>query len=260
MALSNSAPSLIKFHALSFDIFGTLIDEDSSVVHHCEPLISRLPASHPAKRSRDMVVAAFHRLEKKNQISNPTLKQSSILKQVYKDFASEWGVEAHPEEIEAFGKAIGTAPPFPDTVAAMNQLGKHYKLIALSNIDRESITSTLDGPLKGAHFDAVLIAEDIGSYKPDHRNFEYLFKHVEKEFGVGKGELLHVAQGLASDHEPAKELGLSSAWISRGREGEKGFEGIGKELEGKADFQWRWATLEEMAKDVEEAFDREVKK
>ncbi|MCJ1472956.1 hypothetical protein MMC13_001605 [Lambiella insularis] len=260
MALSNNSPSLSKFRALSFDIYGTLIDEYTGIAHHCEALISRLPPSHPARSSRDSLISAFNRIERKNQGANPTLKQSEILKQVYKDLASEWGVKARPEEIEAFGKAVGTAPPFPDTVAAMNELAKHYKLIALSNIDRESITSTLNGPLHGAHFDAVLIAEDIGSYKPDHRNFEYLFKHVEKEFGIGKDEMLHVAQGLTSDHGPAKELGMWSAWISRGREGEKGFDGVGEEMKGKVDFQWRYATLGEMAADGAEAFEGRGKK
>jgi len=36
---------------------------------------------------------------------------------------------------------------------------------------------------------------------------------------VGKRELLHVAQGVAADQVPAKELGLWSAWICEGEAG-----------------------------------------
>jgi FMN phosphatase YigB (HAD superfamily) len=55
----------------------------------------------------------------------------------------------------------------------------------------------------------MYIAEDIGSYKPDARNFEYLITHL-KEQGFGKEHLLHVAQSLFHDHVPAKALGLRS--------------------------------------------------
>ena len=33
--------------------------------------------------------------------------------------------------------------------------------------------------------------------------------------GVGKGDLLHVAQSLFHDHVPANRLGIASAWIDR---------------------------------------------
>ena len=153
-----------------------------------------------------------------------------------------------------FGASIGTWAAFPDTVGAIQTLGKYYKLVPLSNVDRASFTKTLDGPLKGCSFDAWYVAEDIGSYKPDHRNFEFLLGHVESEFGVAKDEILHTAVGLESDHGPAKELGLWSAWIARGtREGVRSYEGVG-DLEGKLSFQWRWATLGAMAEEVERAF------
>ena len=35
------------------------------------------------------------------------------------------------------------------------------------------------------------------------------------EAGIGKGELLHVAQSLFHDHVPANRMGIASAWIDR---------------------------------------------
>ena len=67
--------------------------------------------------------------------------------------------------------------------------------------------------------DAVYTAQDIGSYKPDPRNFAYLILNIQNDFGVPKEEVLHVAQSLFHDHEPAKSVGLESVWIARGREG-----------------------------------------
>ena len=140
----------------------------------------------------------------------------------------------------------------------MHALGTHYKLVALSNIDRASIACTLGAALRGVRFDAVLTAEEIGSYKPDRRNFEYLLDYVAREWGVGRGEVLLVAQGVGSDHVPAREVGLWSAWIARGRPGgEEGWEGVGRENEGLVGFRWRWGGLGEMAAEVERVFGEE---
>ena len=105
---------------------------------------------------------------------------------------------------QAFGSQIGTWTAFPDTVAALQILKKYYKLVILSNIDNESIARTVSGPLAGADFEAVYTAQNIGSYKPDLKNFEYLLKGAEKELGVKKEEVLHTAQSLTHDCVPAK--------------------------------------------------------
>ncbi|MCJ1304602.1 hypothetical protein MMC08_007415, partial [Hypocenomyce scalaris] len=255
MALSPStAPSLTSFRALSFDIYGTLIDWSTGRSAAVEPLTSQLPNTHEAKTSRAAQNAAFDKLEVAIQQEHPSMPYEDVLAAAYTALAREWGVTAEDRHVEAIGRALGTWAPFPDTIEAMKTLGKHYKLIAISNVSEKGIAETLAGPLRGVHFDAVLTAEAIGSYKPDLRNFEYLLEKAGA-MGVEKGGLLLVAEGVGSDHVPAKQIGLASAWIARQRpRGEKGFDGIGEEYEGKVAFGWRWSTLGEMAGDVETAF------
>ena len=131
------------------------------------------------------------------------------------------------------------------------------ELIAISNCTEKQITEIQRGPLKGTKFDVVLTAETIGSYKPDQRNFEHLLGQIDS-MGFKKEQLLIVAQGVGSDHVPAMQLGISSAWISRNRpDSEKGYEGVGEENEGKVAFGWRWNSLGDMAKDIERAFQAE---
>ncbi|TGE97356.1 hypothetical protein C9417_12545 [Rhizobium sp. SEMIA 4088] len=67
----------------------------------------------------------------------------------------------------------------------------------------------------GVSFDAVYTAEDLGSYKPDPKNFHFLFSRLRQDLGVQKSELLHVAQSLYHDHAPAVQMGLTSVWIDR---------------------------------------------
>ena len=121
----------------------------------------------------------------------------------------------------------------------------------LSNIDNDTIARTQSGPLAGVKFDAVYTAENIGSYKPDLKNFEYLLSGVREEFGVEKWQVLHTAQALGADMVPAKSMGMSAAWIDREGEDEKSEE---LKAKGKVAFTWRFGTLGEMAEAVEAAF------
>jgi 2-haloalkanoic acid dehalogenase type II len=107
---------------------------------------------------------------------------------------------------------VGEWPAFPDSAEALAYLKGHFKLIILSNVDRASFAGS--NRRLAVEFDEIFTAEDIGSYKPNLRNFEYLLEHLAAN-GVGKDDLLHVAQSLFHDHVPANRMGIASAWIDR---------------------------------------------
>jgi 2-haloalkanoic acid dehalogenase type II len=112
----------------------------------------------------------------------------------------------------AFGASVGAWPAFADSPDALVRLKRRFKLIILSNIDRASFARS--NQRLGVEFDAILTAQDIGSYKPDPRNFEALLR-TAGDLGVGHDGLLHVAQSLYHDHVPAKAAGLATVWIDR---------------------------------------------
>ncbi len=66
-------------------------------------------------------------------------------------------------------------------------------------------------------FDFIITAQQIGSYKPDHRNFQ---KALEV-FNIEKQEHLHVAQSIYHDIVPANQLGLNKVWVNRYGEPER---------------------------------------
>lgn len=282
MAQSQQKRPFSSFRLLSFDIYGTLIDWEKGILEALGPLRSRLPEGHPLRSDRDddglALGAKFNAHEKRIQAAQPSLTYDAVLREAYIALAQELDTlpaadatavdEALNAEGTAFAASIAHWPAFPDTVAAMRKLKKlGYKLVPLSNVDRTSFGKTLAGPLGGLKeplssgdapldpfFDAVYTAQDIGSYKPDRRNFDYLIEHVEREFGVPKHEILHVAQSLFHDHESAKAVGLESVWIARG--GKDGESGMGGKVEeyvstGKVGFGWKFASLGEFADAVE---------
>jgi len=132
----------------------------------------------------------------------------------------------------------------------LHRLQKYYKLVILSNVDKESFGKVLAGAFADVKFDAVHVAEEIGSYKPDLNNFHYLFKHVKEDFGIERRQILHTAHSLRADHVPSKELGLTSTWIQRDES-----TGPGSKMEtfrDKVAFTWQFNTLGEMADAVEQ--------
>jgi FMN phosphatase YigB (HAD superfamily) len=93
-------------------------------------------------------------------------------------------------------------------------------------------------------FDAICTAQDIGSYKPDARNFRYLIEAVGR-LGIGPRQILHTAQSLYHDHTPAQAAGLKSAWIDRRHERE-GW-GATRPPEGTQVYNFRFTSMGEMA-------------
>ncbi|GME32359.1 hypothetical protein GTA08_BOTSDO07883 [Neofusicoccum parvum] len=255
---------LTSFRALTFDCFGTLIDWEAGIYTALAPLLARLPSTHAFHTSRPAALKAFVAHESRIQAEQPTLPYSALLSAAYADLATADLALDRPDEAEcaAFGASVGLWPAFPDTVAALARLRCRYRLVILSNVDRASFGNTLAGPLEGTAFDAIYTAQDIGSYKPSPANFEFLVRKCGEELGVAKEEILHTAQSLFHDHEPARKAGLVSAWIARGTaegEVESIMGGKIEDFEGRVDITWRFASLGEMADRVEEAFAKEGK-
>lgn len=211
------ARALKTYNLLSFDCYGTLVDWESGIVRGLKPLLDRLDKLHSIRDDKIAILRRFMHHEGRVQKAFPTLKYASILSKVYEELASDWGVRetVTEDEIAAFGASIGSWPAFPDTLPALFELQKYFKLVILSNVDKESFSKTLAGPLGGFSFDAIYIAEEIGSYKPDPKNFQYLVQHCEKDFQVSKEKILHTAYALIHDLTPAHKLGLSTCWIER---------------------------------------------
>lgn len=207
---------LSDFRVLTFDTFGTVIDWETGILEALAPLLAKLDA--PPGRER--VLELFAQAEADQQAETPDMIYSDLLAAVYRTLAAGWGVPAGTEEAARFGASVGDWPAFEDSAAALRTLKDHYTLITVTNCDRESYRGA--SRRLGDPWDAIYTAQDIGSYKPSPRNFEYMIDRVKRDFGYDKTEILHTAQSLFHDHVPATAHGLATAWIDR-RRGTDGF-------------------------------------
>ena len=199
---------LQDFAVLSFDCYGTLIDWESGLWTALQPLLAR-SAAPPARAA---ALERFAETEARVQAEAPTLRYPDVLAEVHRRLADAWGVAPDAAAASRFGASVGDWPAFPDTADALRRLKRRYRLVILSNVDRASFARTL--PRLGVDLDDVFTAEEIGSYKPDPRNFAFLIARLG-ERGVARDAVLHVAQSLYHDHTPANAAGLASAWIDR---------------------------------------------
>ena len=156
------------YKALTFDVYGTLIDWETGMVNSLKPLTDKV--STHLTRNAILEAHAYH--ESSTQRQTPGKIYSQLLTVVYKRLAEEWDVPTSLEECLTYGRSVEHWPAFPDSAEALAYLKGHFKLVVLSNVDNASFAHS--NKKLGVQFDAVYTAEDIGSYKPSPHNFEYM--------------------------------------------------------------------------------------
>ncbi|MCA9834682.1 MAG: HAD-IA family hydrolase [Thermomicrobiales bacterium] len=217
---------LRKFKVLSFDCYGTLIDWDSGLKAQIQMIA---PDIDPEE-----LLGKYAVHEARIEHEDPTAPYRQVVAQAAKAMADEIGRPISMEQATAIGHSVGTWPPFPDSVDALARLKQHCTLVVLSNTDRQSFAGS--SAQLGDPFDGVLLAEDIGSYKPSLKNFEALNTWLA-EHGYSHDEHLHVAQSLFHDHVPGKACGWTTAWINR-RNGMEGEGASGPMLDVTPDYEF----------------------
>jgi len=199
-----------RFRALSFDCYGTLIDWERGL----------LAAFHSVLESRAMhlddgvLLESFAAIEHEVEAES-FQKYRAILSEVLDRVGDELGFVPSQEECAEFAASVGSWPAFEDSKRALLRLAERFDLIVLSNVDEDLFRGSEH--LLGVPFAKVFTAEDIGSYKPDARNFEHLKVHA----GVAPSQILHCAQSLFHDIGPARDAGLATVWVNR-RAGQTG--------------------------------------
>ncbi|HEX6254211.1 MAG TPA: haloacid dehalogenase type II [Euzebyales bacterium] len=224
--------------ALSFDCYGTLIDWETGITRALQPWIER----HDPAVSRDQVLAAFSANETTVQGEMPGARYPVVLAEVMRRIGGRLGAPVSDAEADAFGGSVVDWPAFGDSTDALRRLSTRFSLIILSNVDRASFAHSNER--LGVTFDRIVTAEDVGSYKPAPANFAALLAAVEG-LGLERHQLVHVAESLYHDHQPAKVVGLRTVWIHR-RHAQAGF-GATPEPLGDVTPDWRFTSMAEFA-------------
>jgi 2-haloacid dehalogenase len=222
-----------SYEVLTFDCYGTLIDWESGILGALRPVLAR----HDIDMNDDALLETYAGIEAGLEAGEHVL-YAELLRRLMRELAARLGFEATGAELDCISASIKDWQPFPDTIAALRKLKGMFKLAVVSNIDDDLFKKS--AARLRVPFDWVITAEQAGSYKPSHKNFQLAFETI----GFPRKRFLHVAQSLYHDIVPARELGVANVWVNR----RKGRDGHGATHPASATPDLEVADLDELTK------------
>ncbi len=193
-----------QYDALTFDCYGTLIDWAWGISGALQSILE----AHEVDVDDDRLFERYGEFEADVE-AGEYVPYREVLRRVVRRLGTHFDFTPTNAEVERFAESVGNWPPFPDTNDALRRLSDRYRLAILSNVDDDLFRDT------SRHFtvtfDEVITAEQVGTYKPRLEPFETAFTRL----GVPPNRLLHVAQSVYHDIDPAGRLGLSCGWVRR---------------------------------------------
>jgi len=188
----------------SFDCYGTLVDWHGGV----RAELARLWPETDA----DALLRRYLEIEARVQAGRG-IAYRDVMAETLAGVASAEGLPLPDHERQALGRALPGWRVFPEVPAALAELRtRGWKLAILSNTDRDLLEASVAAI--GVPADLMVVASEIGSYKPAHGHWTAFF---ERSSAPREGHV-HVAASLFHDIAPAAELGLRAVWIDRNSE------------------------------------------
>src|ERR1700728_2773233 len=125
---------LTDFDALSFDCYGTMIDWEAGLA----AVLGPWARSRGLDTGDEALLVAYSRHEERAEADHPGDVYPRILAASLRGLGRELGAEVTEEDAERLAGSAPGWPASPDSAGALADLARRYKLIVLSNVDREA--------------------------------------------------------------------------------------------------------------------------
>jgi 2-haloacid dehalogenase len=158
---------------LTFDCYGTLIDWETGIAGALQPVL----AAHGTPLERDQLLELYAGVEAEMEQHVPFRSYRTVLGEVVKEIGIRLGWTPSAAECEVLSASLPDWPPFEDTVAALNNLGKNYRLAVISNVDDDLFKGT--SRRLEVVFDHVITAQQVRAYKPSISVFERALQIID---------------------------------------------------------------------------------
>ncbi|MGY5801523.1 HAD-IA family hydrolase [Rhizobium hainanense] len=202
-----------EFKYLTFDVVGTLIDFEGGIKTCLAEIAAETGTSIDGEEAL--------RLYRQARYSEDADLFPDDLSRVYMIIAPALGLPAEDRYARRLRDSVANWNAFDDSAAALAELGKTHRLVAMTNARRWALDH-FEKKL-GSPFFATFTADDTGTEKPDPAFFEQVFEFVAGK-GASKNDILHVAQSQYHDIGISRKLGLTNCWIER-RHAQNGYGG-----------------------------------
>ncbi len=207
--------SLDEVEALTFDVFGTVVDWRSGIAREARAILGeggpggeRGPGDWEAfaDRWRALYQPAMEAVRSGRR---PWTKLDDLHRENLRSVLAEFGLAGRPEaEIERLNRAWHRLDPWPDVVAGLTRLKRRFILATLSNGNIALMVNM--ARRAGLPWDAVLGAEIARAYKP----MPEVYLCTADSLGLAPRQCLMVA-AHNGDLLAAQACGLRTAFVAR---------------------------------------------
>ena len=196
--------------ALTFDVFGTVVDWRTSVIREGEMLSQEkgfdVDWGEFADRWRGGYGPSMNRVRTGEL---PWTKIDVLHRMVLDELIVEYGLTGlSEEETDHFNRVWHRLIPWPDTVRGLHRLRSQYLITTLSNGNVSLLTNMAKNA--GMPWDCILSSELAGHYKPDPE----VYLMAAELLSLPPNRVMMVA-AHKSDLRAAQRVGLKAAFVAR---------------------------------------------
>lgn len=197
-------PEAPDFDVLTFDCYGTLVDWEAGITAAFAGIADGQGREIDPRRVLELHAQIEPRIQ-----AEEFQPYRDVLDQTAARMAAELRLELADEQRHFLSDSLPSWPPFAETAAALQRLrDAGHRLGILSNVDDDLLMGTLAH--LPVHFDLLVTAEQVGSYKPASGHFRQARRRIGSQ-----ASWLHVAQSFFHDVIPACALKIPVVWINR---------------------------------------------
>ena len=193
--------------AITFDAFGTVIDEGRDVLIEIAREICK--AHRPSLRP-DALLATWDAYLYAGADSEPFRTLSELTQESLDKTFRDHRIEADPRSyVESLESRWRQAKAFPEVPRVLEALDGIPRAI-VSDADH----AFLEGILRRnrLRFNAVITSESVRAYKPRPQIFQAALKGLR----ASPAEVVHVGDSLNEDVAGASRVGMRTIWVNRG--------------------------------------------
>jgi 2-haloacid dehalogenase len=201
----------MAIRALTFDVFGTVVDWRSSVIRQ----VSEVGASLGVEGDWAAFVDDWRYdgyiggIGKVHRGELPFMTTDELHRRKLDQLVESHGLQALDEAArDDLNKAWHRLDPWPDTVSGLTRLKSKFIISTLSNGNVRLLVDM--AKYGGLPWDCVLSADVVGAFKPDPRSYGGAAKFLD----LDPSEVMMVAAHKA-DLKAAQKAGLQAAFIPR---------------------------------------------
>ena len=200
----------LAVRALTFDIFGTVVDWRTSVTQEVEALAKRKGFTVDGAKFADAWRGGYG--PSMNRVRSgelPWTKLDRLHRMTLDRILVDFGITGLSEpETDALNRAWHRLQPWPDAVAGLTRLKKKFTIAPLSNGNIALMVNM--AKRAGLPWDCILGAELVRHYKPDREVYQSAADFLD----LATAEVMMVAAHLG-DLRAAKAVGLKTAFVRR---------------------------------------------